>query len=366
MTPRFVIACALFALWAAPRVARADPVDPTPLLVVIAGEARSASRLEGVVNELIGRLHVRVQVSRAERIEPREVVTPRAALPVPLARAWLDIATPGTATLYLADGPWERILVRHVPRPPGEDEVANDALGHILEAAVEALLDGAHIGMDREKAERTLAPPAEVPSSSPPSPPAAPPTLPVPPLFHSQLGVAYEGQLYAPQALVAHGPVVSLRLVPRVGAAPWGGWLAVQYRVPIVVDDAAQPAGVRLDMVSPRAGGSFDLLAQARSTLRVDLGAGADLVRVEPRALAPAGVSLQPAYFTAVVALRTGVVYERELSPDLSFFASLALEVDPTRTRFVIDEAGTSQAVVAPWPVRPSLALGIASPGARP
>ena len=58
--------------------------------------------------------------------------------------------------MYLADGRWERVLVRRVPAPREFDEVEREQLAHIVESSVDALLSGATIGLTLREVSRSL------------------------------------------------------------------------------------------------------------------------------------------------------------------------------------------------------------------
>src|SRR5436189_68309 len=80
---------------------------------------------------------------------------------VAFARVWIDARDPARTTLYLADGAWERVLVRTVATPQALDEVAREEIGHIVQDAVAALRAGLHIGFttrDEARASLRLAP----------------------------------------------------------------------------------------------------------------------------------------------------------------------------------------------------------------
>lgn len=323
------------------------------------GDGANASGLEAVVRELVGRLGVRVQLSQSTKLDLHDVVTPRSEPEPVLAHVWLDVSRAGRATLYLSDERWTYVLVREVPRSARGDEVAREALGHILEASVEALLAGEHVGVAREEARRSLG----LETTPPPAPPRPPAPPPAPSAFGLSATVGYEAQAHAPDAAIVHGPVLGARVASPYASGRLGGWTTVQYRWPTVIDGG--PVGARLEALCPRVGASFDVLSGARTRLWLDLGGGVDLTWVEPRRAAAQDVVPGAERMVLVPQLRTAIGLGLVLVKGLAVFAELAIETDPTQTRFVLDDAGAHRDVLAPHAVRPSLQLSLAAPGGR-
>jgi hypothetical protein len=95
--------------------------------------------------------------------------------------------------------------------------------------------------------------------------------------------------------------------------------------------------------------------------LRVALGGGADIARVEPRSAEASLVTVESAYTGVSPAVRTAVALDVALGSGVSLLVIAAAESDPTRTRWAFDDHGTHREVLTPLLVRPSLALGLVS-----
>src|SRR5205823_1511815 len=107
-------------------------------------------------------------------------------------------------------------------------EVSREALGRLLETAVEALLSGAQIGLERRAAQAQIiaraAPPAPAPAPSPAAPAGPPRRERAAPSWRAELALMYEAQGFAPEALAAHGPVVGVWVGSTRGRVRPGVW----------------------------------------------------------------------------------------------------------------------------------------------
>ena len=112
--------------------------------LVIAADGPQGSAAEAVARDLLTQVPVSLDVRRAPRVEPEVIVAPRTEPPRdgPIAHVWLDLTQRDTATLYLVDRRWERVLVRHFDRVGRAQAVVHEALCHALVTAIEALLAG--------------------------------------------------------------------------------------------------------------------------------------------------------------------------------------------------------------------------------
>jgi hypothetical protein len=363
------LALALFASLARMPAALAEPepasTDTPVVEIAIAASDADADAFKGVVRDLLERLHVELHFARIERVDPHDVVSPRRPAEhekVPVARVWLDLETPTRATLYVVDQPWERILVRHVPRPADREEVTREALGHILETAVEALLHGGRLGISREEAEPLLVPPrphnAPTPARTPLPDVEKPPAPPTPLRF--ELGALYEAGSYAKEAALAHGPELSFVVERRSGSLRPGAWLTAQYRLPLIADFPSS-TGARLDVGALRLLASADVDWIPTISLRFGIGGGLDVVHLEPRA-GSATTTLAPAQTFAIPIVRLDGAIRWALAEDLAALFGLALDVDGSGTRYTVERTNARETVLSPWPVRPALFVGISAP----
>jgi hypothetical protein len=337
----------LIAASAMGQTSSGDAVD-----VVIAADDASAPAMRAVVVELIARLHLAANVTFAPGVNAVEVITPRAAAEPRVARAWIDLSKPERATLYLADSDWERILVRHVRNMSGHEELAREAIGHILETAVDALAHGARIGVTREEAR------AEIEQASEPvAPVLAPVASRAGPAPRLEFGAMYEAELFAQDGIVANGPSATFYVGAPRGRLRPGGLLTLQYRLPVIVD--AAPLGVRLDGFTSRAIATIDVAVGAQLTVRFGAGPGVDVVHKTPRLEGTPGTVLGADEDFAIVLARVSGGILWSFSADLAIVLMLSCDLDPSGTRYVAVVDGVTGAVLAPWPARPAVSLGV-------
>jgi hypothetical protein len=318
--------------------------------------------MRAVTEELLARLGVAATITFDAEVDPAQVINPRPGAEPRVARAWIDLSRQDRATLYLVDREWERVLIRHLPRTPGHDELAREAIGHILETAVDALLHGARIGIVREDAERELEGP---PSSTPPAPmPSSSATTSVPSPasdsargFRVAGGAAYEASLYANGGVVTHGPAGTLLVAAGRGVFRPGLWFTLQYRLPLTVD--AHPLGVRLYAGAARALAGFDAAISERVAIRFGVGPGVEVMRLVPRVEDGSGTSPATDQNFAVIVARSSVGIAFSLSRRVAMVSVLSCDLDPSDTRYVSIVNGAAVAALSPWTFRPALALGV-------
>jgi hypothetical protein len=346
--------------------------------VVVAGTPAETAALDEVLRELLAPLGVDLRLVRVELLDVRDVVTPDEAAPAAVARAWLDLhgatAAPGVrdrpaAALYLADGRWERILVRRVAIPSGIDEVAREELGHIVAAAVDGILAGTAVGVPREEVRAALgveaAPPEGVPEPVPGS--AGEPRLAD--LLAVDLGPTYELQGFSDAAPISHGPGLALALAQRGDGVRFGGWLTAQYRAPVVVD--ARPIGVELQYATLRLLAAAEIPLGARVALHLALGGGMDLVYAVPRLASGAAADVELPRFETLGVLQALLGVRVPLLGATSLLAVVGCDVEPVERSYVALLAGSRAVVLSPRIVRPLLAVRmvtdlLAGPGAAP
>jgi hypothetical protein len=320
--------------------------------VVIAAEDAAALSMREIVVELIARLRLVAAVTFAPAVNPGELITPRAGAEPRVARVWVDLSKPDRATLYLVDREWERILIRHVRKMPGHEELAREAIGHILETAVDALAHGARIGITREEAR------AEIEKSSAalePASPAAPREADQGARF--EFGALYEAEVFAQNGVIAHGPVGGIYAGAARGTVRPGGWLTLQYRFPVVVE--AAPLGVRLETFTARALATIDLALGGDLGVRFGAGPGVDVLHTSPRLEGSPGTMLRNSEDFAVVVARVSGVFFWSLTRNVAIALMVSCDLDPTGSRYVALVDGVATPVLSPWPVRPAFSLGV-------
>ncbi|MBI5491075.1 MAG: hypothetical protein HY905_27335 [Deltaproteobacteria bacterium] len=355
--------------------ARAEPGELVAD-VVIAAAPEDAALLEIALREPLDRLGVRVRWMRVEWFELSEVVTPEAGAPDADVRVWFDlvgISRPAgeepRATVYLADGGWQRVLVRGVGFGAGLDEVAREELATIVLTAVEGILAGEAVGRSREEVREELG--VEVPELPPSEPPPPEPGLPRAaeasrgvegPTFAErmrlELGAIYEPGGFAGAVGAVHGIGLEVGLVERAGLVRWGGWLAGGYTIPIEVE-GVDGVGVRLDVGSIRALGSLELAISAPLAFRIAVGGGVDIVRAEPTARVGTDAELESVETSAAGILEAIVGLRIVLVEPVSLWFGVGVDVDPAAARYVVHRGGESIAVLEPWVARPFGSFGL-------
>lgn len=349
-------------------LASAEARAQTPssrVLLSVAAPSAEAERLEAVARELLERLEMQVELRRVERIDVGEIRR-RAVGQTYFARVWIAFAKSGRARLYLEHSERDRVLVRDVAADSGNPELVREELGHILQAAIEGLKAGEEIGAPREEAleqverEDSQAPALAPTTTRPATDSPEPEPEPAPPRRRKTLrfGPRYEAVWLGDGERFEDGPGAVLGFTaPK---SRFGVELAGYYRRPLTIDGA--PVGARLQTLALRAGLGIEAWRGERGLLRLTLGAGADLVRVSPRALAGSDVQVASSGWLKLLVGRLGLTYAHELSSFADVEVTLGADLDPGRTHYVFrGNAGESQ-VLKPWPVRPLLSLGATVP----
>jgi hypothetical protein len=326
------------------------------------------------LTDLVGSLGVQLEMGTVASIEPRVVLFPQPSDDPPLARVWIDLTPSNRAIVYLVDRPWERVLVRFVPRQPGKQQLLTEQVAQIVALAVEGLLAGGTIGISRAAARRELLG-SETPTQKPNPTPQKPP-VPAEPrksrVIADQkkaqnsvrwfLGVFYAGELYANRYPFAHGPGVWVALdgeggTPRPSALGLAALGAVQYRH-ISID--AQPVGAEFDIFSARV--SFGAWMALSPKLRALFAAGGG---VDLSGLRPTGnrtTTLEKNRWLAYPVARALAGARYSVARDLALAGFLSLDLELFHSRFVYEQNGTRFTALEPWRARPGLELGILFP----
>ena len=352
----FALASVLLSALVVAAPARAQD-DAQAVDLVFVGDATDASGLAVVLTELLDRVEVELRRGAIRAaLDPREVLTPDETAPPAIARVWVDASGPRT-TIYLVDGEWERILVRHVPLEAGFDEVGREQVAHIVYAAVEALMAGARIGLTRAEAREELGVPEPPPAPEPPAPveeaEPAPPSIEVPSELSGDASFGYLGQLFADGPTLRHA--VSLQGSLLLGRA--SPRLALSLGVDFFPDSGHEGAGVRIALRSwvLRFEAGVDFALSESTSLRATGGLGLDATSVEPGDARDAPVRLSEA-FDAVgpLLILRGAVHQR-LWELIGVSAGVLFDIDLVDARYVVASDAGDQPVVDPWILRPAI-----------
>lgn len=320
--------------------------DDRTVTVVLSGDEAERSALALVVSDLLVRLGVSLELGVATSVDRDAILDRPRSFDRALARVWIDLAPTDHATLYLVDGPWERVLIRRVRRDPAHLEVEREELGHILETAVEAMLAGARIGLDRSAlVEPKPAPPAHEP------PRLARPVHASGASVVARLGVFEQLTFgYASELPVVHAFGLSAAIEGTSGAR-LGAWLTAGYRWP--ARTSATAIGVEVQGLEARA--LARVTAWSSGSLRVDfgLGAGVDVLGARGVVNRPGHATLTPASFDAslIVRFATGLRWRSILA--LWF----ALDADATGRQYPFEIDGREATALTPRRLRPVLLL---------
>ncbi len=278
------------------------PTTRSGVRVHLMGELGRDTKLAQLLTEWLGANDVRHEVVHQVELRLEDIKAPRGSGPE--VRVWVVAVGSRQARLYFAEPDAQRYLVREVPLASGFDEVGREQIVQVVLASTLAFMDRA---ADSSLAELEEAMPPRVESVAASEPEAPPSTVParVPtgtagvaeprdrvaggmaPAAHHEwatgvgLSVLY-GASDKGEEGVAHGPGVSVELGHGNEAFGLALRLHGQYRF----DRQVSTDRVQLSVREGVAAGSAVLRVQPGGPLcwRAEVGAGAQLLRIEPHA----------------------------------------------------------------------------------
>jgi hypothetical protein len=325
--------------------ARASSADARDVVVAIAGRPAEVDALRLVVHDLLVQQGTSVDIHTVDSVDADAVIDKPARFTPVLARAWVDLRPTDHAMVYLVDGTWDRVLVRRVACDAEHLEVCREDIGHILETAVEAMMSGAKIGVERVVLVRP--------------PPRVEPARPVVherPAQHIafRLGLTSETIVFSKEAPLAQALGVTASLDGALEAKHdplrFGAWLTIALRLPLRA--AALPIGVQLEGIEARLVPRITVpIARA---LRFEAGVGPGFDLLEATAIADtAGATISAPRLDPSFVVRTevGLRLWRTLG------VILAADFDVTRHDYVFTWNGARAVPLSPFAVRPVLAL---------
>lgn len=266
---RLLLAWVVMFSWLSGAVARANvPVGAqtidVDLRVTVVGSSAQLAETKAAISTERFRA---VQFARAEAMSA-DAVLGAGADAAPTIRVWVDWSEAGKLYFYFAYFPAKRFLIRSMKADAHLDEIERDALSHILELSVSAMLEGETAGLSQEEVRPLLEQRSRPkPSKAEPKPKAAetaaahPPSEPIerPPAAEGEVvesrvpwdvGVSYAASLHYDETL-AHGPGLSVAVSP-FAKAPIYFLAELHYRLPQTYTRSL--AGVRESALSPRIG----------------------------------------------------------------------------------------------------------------
>jgi hypothetical protein len=364
---------AIAALAVLPVPLRAQDAPRAALDVVAVGPGAALAAMADRVRSLEARFPVAVRWTAVESIDVRAIVAPRAVDEGVFARVWLDLSNPERAVLFLANAGHDRFLVRVLPVSDDYGELTRESLATVVESAIDALLAGGQIGVDRGTAVREIEAQTGTPIAAKPPAPAAPIASEAAP---GAIAPRREETALQPALLitaqyrvdaVAAGP--ALRHGPQLGIAGSFGWgaaidlllgVSAQYVAPFSIDDAGRGVeqyggGARIAVgATGRAGGNFNWQAA--------LGGGIDRFRVEPAVAASTGLeAAEPFSITAPVATLFANFAWRPAAW-IEFGLGAGLDVALSGPHFDVQSGSARAQAISPWRVHPYGLVGIGTP----
>lgn len=351
-------ACCWLLLWLWLCLATEAGASPRVVLELATPEQeREAASVS--LAEALEQVDVTVQLEARASINVNDVVTRRLEQDPPLARVWVDTTGTQEVAVYIADRLWERILIRLVPRSENP-AVNHEQIAQIVAAAVQALADGARIGLLRREARAFLVPPVLPVRARRPSLAAAPPPGGSWPRLWA--GAGYEIWYQSPQLPVIQGGTLQLGVaLGELAGAELGLGLDVSF---LPGRYASREVEAAFDTVALRFLAVVSSPREQTLRLRAAFGGGLDVVQLEPR-LVPGGLEPSPKRGLLFGALRAEVGAELSFArismggadARVALAPLLMLELEVTDTRYVLSAPGNERVAFDPLRLQPGLGL---------
>jgi hypothetical protein len=342
--------------------------------LVVAGPEGSRSAVGQTTTELLQRLDLETDVEGIDSLDLEGVVWPATPRAPALARVWIDLSGGSQVAIYIADAAWDRILVRRLAAEVPLDEVAREEIGLIVEAAVEALAEGAEIGIERVDlaTELSVAPPPAAPLPVPAASPDPGPREesqagdgPTPRPTWIGLVAGYRARGWATGLSPLHGPSMSVQLASSgpAGRSRWGLAITAGYTVPVEFD--LENLEIRANGGHARLHGVVGVGTRRRVAGRFAAGAGLDMLRFTATSRAGTNAQAAPPQFRLfpAVDVEAGLVFRLGRHRHFVVGVDATIDLNLSGARLV---AGDSDAEILPWRVRPGGRLWFGWEGRRP
>ncbi len=318
----------------------------TTVQLVLAGDAEESTAFEASLRELAGRLGLRLEVRKEERVD----LTDRSGLTHPssaLGTVWVDLSSKDRAVTVLVEGRSGRVVLEREVLRDRSAAIVVEELAHIVYAAVEEMAE-----QDRK---RTEVPP-------PPSPEKAKPPATTErdegAGWGLDLGALAGSRMFGTGALFVVGGGATVGVASSRGAFRPELWLSGIFHVPYEVK------GSRVDL-------HFSALALRLSpTLRLFGGsswlveggpsAGVDVLWSSPRSSTVPSSKLQGDRVDASPVLGALITGRVGVAKVADVFLQLALDADLAPQRYVLRVGKDTEGVFETFRLRPSLSLGFA------
>lgn len=308
------------------------------------------------------------------------------------ALVFIDLSDAEDLRLFIVDPQTERVFIRTLESSGELDAVALDELAHVLEPALEVLLEGGAIGISRGEAAESLpspppAEPADPPPAKPPAEEVESPTVSEPlaseirkegpeapstgaiavgaspedagrsRALELRLDLGYGVSVLGPTAL--HGPALGLRaLVAHSDRVAIGATLVARYfpLTPAVDDGALE---LRLTGGGLGLGAQTDITLTPAWSLEFELGTSFNLLSTRPVALIPSAVAYAPQQLPSWLAsARMGPSWRWGRGSN-QLVVNLSASVDIALNSQRFGSANVDGELLDPWLLRPGAWLSL-------
>jgi hypothetical protein len=322
-------------------VATGAGAEPKRVTLMTSGDEAQAQAFTESLRELLARLDVALDVGPSDAGESAA-----------LAAVAADFSTPKECALTVVDDRGRVVMTRRLDQV-GSPALLAEAAAHVVQSVIDDLRRPVQVHPPSPEEPRTpavsAAPLVEAPVA------AAKPEG----RFGLELSAFAAGRLLGQ---FSGGGGISATFNVRVGPVRPGITLLALYQAPVTVTEPF--VTVAIQTLSPRALVSLEAMRTPRFHVDVALGGGADVFFIGTAGmLGPMRLMHAPLYASPV--LSAMVRGQLHVSSATSMFVGLGADLDLQPPNFVEREGMTTETVLAPWRVRPSLMLGF-SFGALP
>jgi hypothetical protein len=314
---------------------------------VIIRSSGSTTEFERTLTSALTLAGTKPELHRQPEVNPRDLLTPRQEEHSPLAHVWVDLNDPARAIVYIIDSQWERVLIRFVRRSESNPALDDEQIAQILSSSVEALLNGARIGISRDEARQMLLPPPKDTGSVTGEPRRSSDSS-------VRLGAAlfYELQALSSTVDTAQGPGFSVSFLVPTGPIRWGLAGSAQYAHAYFESDLAS---ARLDEGRMRLLALSEVDLATRWAWRSGFGGGPSFVYLTPNVTASDLEATEARWLVyGMLRAQSGLVYREER---VALGVSVAAELDVLDHQMTVELERDTHVLFDPWLIRPSLSL---------
>jgi hypothetical protein len=339
-----VLAPAIAARAETPAADAREPERRT-IRLVVAGSDEDAAALEGSLRELLARIGVRIETSRADRLDLDTPSSLAQKSPSALATAWVDLRSPARATTVLVDGRSGRISVHRDVQRDRSGAIVVEEVAHIVHASVEEIAEAEHA--------RAIEPP---PAPAPAAETTVERGAPSPPTWGLDGGAFFAGRSFGRDAsvVIGGGGMVGASL----GRGAWRPalWLTGTYHVPFDVQGPL--VSVHMKALALRIAPTLKIAGGDGWMLEAGPEAGIDALWTTPRSTELPGGRLAASDTAVSPVIGALVAAHVALGARADLVVAAVGDVDLAPRRYVVREGPDSEAVFAPIRFRPAIMAG--------